>query len=148
MLKLNKIFSLKNLFIYIFSYSFITIYYIYIWQLPYWIGTNQQYIYTYYFTKFTKHISFDFITILIYIVIGEIIIQLLQYDCFYYKILIQICAIILITGILFILYKSDLLKNTIFSNWFQYIGIFKILYDLFIILSIYLTMDFLDSQTQ
>ena len=65
------------------------------------IGTNQQYIYTYYFTKFTKHISFDFITILIYIVIGEIIIQLLQYDCFYYKILIQICAIILITGILY-----------------------------------------------
>ena len=148
MLNLTKIFSLKNLFIYIFSYSFITIYYIYIWQLPYWIGTNQQYIYTYYFTEFTKHIGFDFITIFIYIIIGEAVIQLFQYDCIYYKVLIQTCVIIVITGLLFILYKFDLLKNTIFSNWFQYIGMFKILYDLFIILSIYFVMDFLNSQIQ
>ena len=145
---LTKIFSLKNLLIYVFSYSFITIYYIYIWQLPYWIGTNKQYIYTYYFTEFTKHIGLDFIVILIYIVIGEILIQLFKYDCLYYKVLIQMCVIIIITGLLFTLYKFNLLKNTIFSNWFQYIGVFKIVYDLFIILSIYFTMDFLNSQTQ
>ena len=148
MLNLNKIFSLKNLYIYIFSYSFITIYYIYIWQLPYWIGTTHSYIYTYYFTEFTKHIGFDFIMIFIYILIGEVFIQLFDYDCIYYKVLIQTCVIIIISGLLLSLHKFNLLENNILSNWFQYIGIFKILYDLFIILSIYFTMDFLNSQTQ
>ena len=97
----------------------------------------------YYYDNFSNVVIFDFFLISIYLAFGLYIIQLLKTKTLVYQTIIIILTTILISGG-FAFYFLNIPKNkTFFSRWFYSVRYLAVVYDIILIVSVFLIYTYL-----
>lgn len=131
---------------YTISFIVILIIFVYLIELPLNITNNKKLVNYYYYENWYKYIPLDWLLVLIYILIGLYVsnkfIDYMNIKSECNKIIIKSLFIILITILisgLFLLYITYYpIKNLFMSEWFNTVGYKGVIYDVILILLIYL----------
>tara|TARA_A100001015_G_C14614378_1_gene565427 strand:- start:164 stop:622 length:459 start_codon:yes stop_codon:yes gene_type:complete len=133
---------LQDLYIHILSYTiafFAGLFIItYLFNIPYLI-TNSQLVNEYYINNYLVNVPLDYIFVLLYIGLALLMAKLLHIDNLSYKIMIVTITTIILTGGWTYYFQSlPYDKNNFFSKWFHGIGYKSIIYDIIIVVTIYI----------
>lgn len=137
---------LRESLIFILSFCFGILLITYLLQIPHIVTGNTKIVNEYYLKNFTTNIPLDLFFVLIYILIGTLFIKLLKLKEKYQKVLtIGITTAILTTGFCFYFISNKKTSN-FFSQWFHTVRYSSVIYDVILLVFIYLTYLYLDEK--
>ena len=132
----------KYFIVFTLAFNFCILLFVYIFNLPALITGNQKLVNEYYIKNIHYSVLFDTITVLIYLIIANFFIKLLNIKNIFYKSLIVLITTVLISGVVYLYIISKPMTNNFYSRWFHSVGLRGILYDIAIILVIYLLYEY------
>lgn len=126
------------------SYFTVMMVLVYLFNIPQLVTNDKKgLIKEYYYDNFSNVVIFDFFLISIYLAFGLYIIQLLKTKTLVYQTIIIILTTILISGG-FAFYFLNIPKNkTFFSRWFYSVRYLAVVYDIILIVSVFLIYTYL-----
>ena len=129
---------LTNLIIFILSFSFGLILITYFLQLPHLLTGQPGIVNQYYRSNFVTNVPLELFFVLVYFLIGLLIIKLLKIKKRINKVLvIGITTAVITAGFCFYFRSYPQTKN-FFSKWFHTVGYSSVLYDVILLVFIYL----------
>lgn len=118
----------------------------YLLNLPGLITGNYNIVNEYYIKNFITSIPTDFFFVLVYFLTAGIFIKILKINSNISKTLIVGLITILLTGIACYYFKSRKLTNNFFSRWFHSVGYSSVVYDLILLVFIYICFLFIKNK--
>jgi len=133
-----------NLKIFIIAYLIILIIGVYILKLPDLITKEYKLVEEFYYSKSIKYFLIDFIACLIYIFIIFKVIELFKINNLILKIIICCSVTVTISSIFHYIFKKINNQDMFFVRWFNSAGHKATLYDIIIVLAMFLLYTLLD----
>ena len=124
------------------AFNFCILLFVYILNLPVLITGNKILVNEYYFKNIHHSILFDTILVAIYLIIAKIIIKLFNINNIFYKSIVVFITTIVISGIAYIYFIFRPITKNFYSRWFHSVGLKGILYNIIIIIFIYLLYEY------
>ena len=140
----NMVKYIKNLLMYIISFCVGVFTITYLLKVPHLITGNSDIVNEYYLSNFTKNLPLDFLFVLLYFLFGYIFIRLFNIEKNSTKILIIALCTVILTGGFCYYFTSRKQTTNFFSKWFHTVGYSSILYDVLLLVSIYIIYLYLD----
>jgi len=129
-----------------YTMSFFTTLFIitFVLKIPYYITNQYALIREYYGKYFLTNIPLDFALVLIYLQIAYFAINKLKVKEQLYKLGIVILTTICLTGGFCFYYRSLPMDSSFFSRWFHKAGYSSVLYDVILLVFVFLGIEYLD----
>jgi len=129
-----------------YTMSFFTTLFIitFVLKVPYYITNQHALIREYYGKYFLTNIPLDFALVLIYLQIAYFVINQLRIKEKLHKLGIIILTTIFLTGGFCFYYRSFPMNSTFFSRWFHKAGYSSVLYDIVLLVFVFLGIEYLD----
>tara|TARA_B100000123_G_C25627996_1_gene383127 strand:- start:375 stop:821 length:447 start_codon:yes stop_codon:yes gene_type:complete len=143
-MKINISLYLKNLFIYTISFCVGIFLITYILKIPHLVTGNYKIVNQYYLSNFTNNIPLDYLFVILYFLVGYIFIKIFKISNDLVKILIIALTTALLTGGFCYYFTSKELTSNFFSKWFHTVGYTSVLYDVILLVFIYIIYLYLD----
>lgn len=140
----NMVKYIKNLLMYIISFCVGVFTITYLLKVPHLITGNSDIVNEYYLSNFTKNLPLDFLFVLLYFLFGHIFIRFFNIEKNSTKILIIALCTVILTGGFCYYFTSRKQTTNFFSKWFHTVGYSSILYDVLLLVSIYIIYLYLD----
>jgi len=140
----NMVKYIKNLLMYIISFCVGVFTITYLLKVPHLITGNSDIVNEYYLSNFTKNLPLDFLFVLLYFLFGYIFIRFFNIEKNSTKILIIALCTVILTGGFCYYFTSRKQTTNFFSKWFHTVGYSSILYDVLLLVSIYIIYLYLD----
>lgn len=133
---------IKYFIVFTLAFNFCILLFVYILNLPVLITGNKKLVNEYYVKNIHQSILFDTIIVAIYLIIANFIINLLNIKNILYKSLVVFITTLVISGIAYLYFIFRPMTNNFYSRWFHSVGVKGILYNIIIILLIYLLYEY------
>jgi len=129
-----------------YTMSFFTTLFIitFVLKIPYYITNQHALIQEYYGKSFLTNIPLDFALVLIYLQIAYFVMNQLKVKEQLYKLGIVILTTICLTGGFCFYYRSLPMDSSFFSRWFHQAGYNSVLYDVILLLFVFLGIEYLN----
>ena len=134
----------KNLLIYIISFCSGIFIITYLLKVPHLITGNNEIVNQYYLSNFMKNLPLDFLFVLLYFLFAHIFIRLNNIKKNSTKILIIVICTVILTGGFCYYFTTRKQTTNFFSKWFHTVGYSSILYDVILLVAIYIIYLYLD----
>ena len=138
---------LTNLIIFILSFSFGLILITYFLQLPHLLTGQPGIVNQYYRKNFIKNVPLDLFFVLVYFLIGILIMKLLKIKKIINKVLVIGFTTSIITAGFCFYFRSYPQTKNFFSKWFHTVGYSSIIYDVILLVVIFLIYKHLQENT-
>ena len=116
----------------------------YLIKIPYVLTGNTKLVNKYYIENFNTNIIIDYVLVLIYLIIAYFFINILKIKNYIYKIITVIIVTALISSIFCYYFRAVPQTKNFFSIWFNTIGYSAVLYDIILLVGIYLIYLYMD----
>ena len=138
---------IKNLLTYTLSFSTGLLLITYFLQVPHLVTGNRKIVNEYYNKNYLTNVPLDYLFVLLYLLVSYILIELLKLK----TVAEQVLAVGLTTAILtfgFCLYFTSYPETpNFFSKWFHTVGYTSIIYDVILLVVIFLIYKYLQENT-
>ena len=131
---------LKLFISYIFSFCLCSLLVIYALRLPCFVTQNTELVQEYYYKNAFTYLSLDFVLIAVYLLIASFFIWLLKTESHATQIIIVALVTLIISGAfcLYFYYKPQ--SRNFFSRWFHAVTWKGVLYDILLLIIVYIVM--------
>jgi len=119
----------------------------YLLKLPHLITGNPNIVNIYYIKNYVKNVPLDYLFVLGYLLIASLIIKITETKNNYIKILIVGLTTIVLTSLACYYFISKPLTSNFFSKWFHAVKYLSTIYDVILLLTIYIIYLFLRNKT-
>lgn len=148
MINKNLKFYINNFLTYTISFCVGIFIITYLLKIPHIVTGNPKIVNQYYLTNFTTNIPLDYLFVLLYYLVGHIFIQIFKVKKDINKILvIAITTALLTTGFCYY-FTSSKQTSTFFSKWFHTVGYSSVIYDVLLLVFIYIIYLYLNKVIQ
>ena len=138
---------MKNLLIYTLSFATGLLLITYFLKVPHLITGNDRIVNDYYNKNFLKNVPLDYIFVLIYLLMSYLVIKLLKLKTVAEQVLVVGLVTALLTFGFCFYFTSTPETANFFSKWFHTVGYSSIIYDVILLVVIYLIYKYLQSNT-
>jgi len=128
----------KQIMAYTISYVFLTYVLVYVFKIPNLILNNEKLVKEYYGDKMVHSFIFDYVLIFVYVIIMEVIVTYKDITEFTKKLMVLIVVILCISGSAMYYFLSRKMTNSFFSRYFHYVKGRGLLYDMLLVILIYI----------
>ena len=126
------------------SYFTVTMILVYILNIPQLVTNDKKgLIKEYYYDNFTNVIIFDYFLIALYLAAGLYLIHLFETKNTFDNIIVIALTTILISGMFALYFLSGPEDETFFSRWFHSVHQFAVVYDVILLVCVYVLYDYL-----
>lgn len=129
---------LKHVFAYFTSLTLVTVFVIYLLDLPTFLTGANDLIKEYYYDHLIESFILDVFLFAGYIAIGLFIINLLNIRENYKKIITVALSSFLLTTLFIMLFKLNRQSKSFFSRWFKRVGMLASFYDMLIVTAVFI----------
>ena len=112
--------------------------FVYILRLPYLVTQKNLIVNEYYFTNILTNLPLDFIFVLLYYLVAYFVINKFNIKKNVNKIIIIALVTVLLTGLFLLYFISNKQTSNFFSRWFHNVGYSSIIYDVLLLIMIYM----------
>ena len=117
----------------------------YFLKIPHLVTGQPQIVNEYYQTNYLKNIPLDYLFVLLYLLVAQIPIRIFNLQ----GKLIQLLMVALTTGLLtaffcYLFVSRPIQKGNFFSKWFHTVGYTSVIYDIILLVFIYITYLYLE----
>ena len=120
----------------------------YLLNLPILITQKKDIVNEYYIKNYLTNIPLDYFFIYIYLVISYLVMYILKLKDNSSKILIVALVTALITGGFCFYFRSYPMNSNFFSKWFHTVGYSSVLYDVILLVFVYIIFLYLQEKTK
>lgn len=135
----------ENILSYLLSFSFSLVLITYILRLPHSITGNEKLVDEYYSKNYLKNVPMDFIFVLIYLLLAFIVMYLLNIKEYIHKVIVVGIVTAILTGLFCYYFQANPIKNNFFSKWFNTVGYSSVIYDVILLVFIFIVYDYLQT---
>lgn len=128
---------------YVISLFLVTIFIVYIFNIPTLLTSANDLVYEYYYKNMISSFIFDIFLVAFYLSIIMIIIKHIKIKKYEQQIIISICVTMVISSIFMILFNNGFLEGSFFSRWFKKAGFNAVIYDGILVTSTFILMNFI-----
>lgn len=129
---------LKHIFAYFTSLTLVTVFVIYILDLPTLLTGADDLIKEYYYDHLIESFILDIFLFAGYIAVGLFVINLLKIRENYKKIITVALSSFLLTTLFIMLFKLNKESKSFFSRWFKRVGMLASFYDMLIVTAVFI----------
>jgi hypothetical protein len=119
----------------------------YLLKLPHLITGNPNIVNIYYIKNYVKNVPLDYLFVLGYLLIASLIIKISETKNNYIKIFIVGLTTLVLTSLACYYFTSKPLTSNFFSKWFHTVKYSSIIYDVILLLTIYVIYLFIHNKT-
>ena len=133
----------KPVFIYLFSLVSVTTILVYFLDLPTLLTNASHLVKQYYYTNYASSFLLDIVLVAIYLGIASYISQVSNFRTFFSQFAVVIITTLLISGAFFLYFTNTPKTSQFFSIWFHTVKHKAVIYDMFLVSSVFAVQTFL-----
>lgn len=128
---------------YVISLFLVTLFIVYIFNIPTLLTSANDLVYEYYYKNMISSFIFDIFLVAFYLSIIMIIIKHIKIKKYEQQIIISICVTMVISSIFMKLFNNGFLEGSFFSRWFKKAGFNAVIYDGILVSLTFILMNFI-----
>ena len=137
----------KNVLIYTLAFATGLLLITYFLRVPHLVTGNNTIVNEYYNKNFLKNVPLDYIFVLLYLLMSYLVIELLKLKTVAEQVLVVGAVTALLTFGFCFYFTSRPQTSNFFSKWFHTVGYSSIIYDVILLVVIYLIYKYLQTNT-
>lgn len=128
---------------YVVSLFLVTLFIVYIFNVPSLLTSADDLIYEYYYKNMISNFIFDIFLVAFYLSIIMIVIKHLKIKQYGQQIIASICVTMVISSIFMTLFNNGFQEGSFFSRWFKKAGFNAVIYDGILVSLTFILMNFI-----
>ena len=116
----------------------------YVLKLPHIITGKPNIVNIYYIKNYVKNVPLDYLFVLCYLLVSYLFIKLCNTNNNYIKTIIVAVTTLILTSLFCYYFVSKKVTKNFFSQWFHTVGYSSVIYDIILLVTIYIIYLFLE----